>query len=126
MLMNREVFSAQSSAIRPRAKIASRLKNRILCPRYFLCGPDSHCSATGFGEFEPTWAAKGAASLFLLVAIAIYWTAQQKAQATHRRLSSSSVEAVPRSNFRWIAAALTAITGWDYFNKSRPYLRDDA
>ncbi|MFN3969910.1 MAG: CDP-diacylglycerol--glycerol-3-phosphate 3-phosphatidyltransferase [Gemmobacter sp.] len=25
----------------------------------------------------------------------------------------------------WIAAVLTAITGWDYFQKSRPYLRDD-
>jgi CDP-diacylglycerol--glycerol-3-phosphate 3-phosphatidyltransferase len=26
----------------------------------------------------------------------------------------------------WIAAALTAITGWDYFRKSMPYLRDKA
>jgi CDP-diacylglycerol--glycerol-3-phosphate 3-phosphatidyltransferase len=26
----------------------------------------------------------------------------------------------------WIAAALTVVTGWDYFNKSMPYLRDDA
>ncbi|MDO9526069.1 MAG: CDP-diacylglycerol--glycerol-3-phosphate 3-phosphatidyltransferase [Gemmobacter sp.] len=25
----------------------------------------------------------------------------------------------------WIAAVLTAITGWDYFRKSRPYLTDD-
>lgn len=24
----------------------------------------------------------------------------------------------------WIAAALTAITGWDYFSKARPFLRD--
>ncbi len=24
----------------------------------------------------------------------------------------------------WIAAVLTAITGWDYFDKSRPFLRD--
>lgn len=24
----------------------------------------------------------------------------------------------------WIAAILTAITGWDYFDKARPYLRD--
>ncbi|MFD0981745.1 MULTISPECIES: CDP-diacylglycerol--glycerol-3-phosphate 3-phosphatidyltransferase [Tropicimonas] len=24
----------------------------------------------------------------------------------------------------WAAAALTAITGWDYFNKARPYLKD--
>ncbi|MDO5613112.1 MAG: CDP-diacylglycerol--glycerol-3-phosphate 3-phosphatidyltransferase [Paracoccus sp. (in: a-proteobacteria)] len=24
----------------------------------------------------------------------------------------------------WIAAALTALTGWDYFSKARPYLRD--
>lgn len=26
----------------------------------------------------------------------------------------------------WIAAALTMWTGWDYFSKSRPYLRDEA
>ena len=25
----------------------------------------------------------------------------------------------------WVAASLTAITGWDYFRKSLPYLRDD-
>src|SRR5690606_3997532 len=25
----------------------------------------------------------------------------------------------------WIAAVLTAITGWDYFAKARPFLRDD-
>jgi CDP-diacylglycerol--glycerol-3-phosphate 3-phosphatidyltransferase len=25
----------------------------------------------------------------------------------------------------WVAALLTAITGWDYFAKSRPFLRDD-
>ena len=26
----------------------------------------------------------------------------------------------------WIAAALTLVTGWDYFRKSLPYLRDEA
>ncbi len=26
----------------------------------------------------------------------------------------------------WIAAILTAITGWEYFRKARPFLRDDA
>ena len=25
----------------------------------------------------------------------------------------------------WAAAILTAITGWDYFVKARPWLRDD-
>ena len=25
----------------------------------------------------------------------------------------------------WIAALLTVVTGWDYFQKARPYLRDD-
>ena len=24
----------------------------------------------------------------------------------------------------WMAAVLTAITGWDYFDKARPFLRD--
>ena len=26
----------------------------------------------------------------------------------------------------WIAAILTAVTGWDYFRKARPYLREEA
>lgn len=26
----------------------------------------------------------------------------------------------------WVAALLTAATGWDYFNKARPFLREDA
>lgn len=26
----------------------------------------------------------------------------------------------------WIAAALTLVTGWEYFRKAKPYLRDDA
>ena len=26
----------------------------------------------------------------------------------------------------WVAAVLTAMTGWDYFNKSLPFLREDA
>jgi CDP-diacylglycerol--glycerol-3-phosphate 3-phosphatidyltransferase len=25
----------------------------------------------------------------------------------------------------WVAAALTAVTGWEYFQKARPFLRDD-
>ena len=25
----------------------------------------------------------------------------------------------------WLAAALTVLTGWEYFSKSLPYLRDD-
>jgi CDP-diacylglycerol--glycerol-3-phosphate 3-phosphatidyltransferase len=26
----------------------------------------------------------------------------------------------------WVAAGLTAVTGWDYMSKARPYLKDDA
>ena len=26
----------------------------------------------------------------------------------------------------WLAAGLTAVTGWDYMSKARPYLKDDA
>jgi hypothetical protein len=25
----------------------------------------------------------------------------------------------------WLAALLTALTGWEYFSKARPYLRED-
>ena len=32
-----------------------------------------------FGAFEPTWAAKAVATIFLVTAVAIFWSAQRQA-----------------------------------------------
>ncbi|PVA10429.1 DUF202 domain-containing protein [Pelagivirga sediminicola] len=63
-----------------------------------------------FGAFDPTWAAKVVASLFLLAAIAIYWTAAGQAHKTHERLTCRDAEALQSKNFRRLAALLTLAT----------------
>lgn len=63
-----------------------------------------------FGEFEPTWAAKLAASLFLLIAIVIYWSAQHRARKVLDRLSNHSAEPLDTKNFRRLTVLLTIAT----------------
>jgi putative membrane protein len=63
-----------------------------------------------FGEFDPTWAAKGVASLFLGIAIAIFWAAQRQARKTLDRLSENAAEPLDTKNFRRLAAALSLAT----------------
>ena len=45
-----------------------------------------------FGAFEPTWAAKLVASIFLLAAVLIFWAARQQAYRTFERLSGNDAE----------------------------------
>lgn len=63
-----------------------------------------------FGSFDPTWLAKGVASLFLAVAILIYWLARQQACKTMERLSETDAEAMPTKNFTMLAWAMTVAT----------------
>lgn len=63
-----------------------------------------------FGEFEPTWAAKGVASLFLAVAVLIFWSAQRQARKTLDRLSKSAAEPMATKNFRRLAALMSLAT----------------
>ena len=56
-----------------------------------------------FGAFEPTWAAKLTASVFLAIAVVIFWAAQRQAHKTHARLSSNDAEIQSRKNFRLLA-----------------------
>ena len=60
-----------------------------------------------FGAFEPTWAAKAVASLFLLAAIAMFWSARHKACKTLSRLRESDVEATPTRSYTMLAALMT-------------------
>ena len=56
-----------------------------------------------FGAFDPTWVAKAVASLFLGVAILIYWLAQRQACKTLERLTETDAEAMPSKNFSVLA-----------------------
>ncbi len=44
-----------------------------------------------FGAFEPTWAAKAVATLFIVVALVIFWAARRQACETYDRLSAQDV-----------------------------------
>jgi putative membrane protein len=63
-----------------------------------------------FGDFEPTWAAKAVASLFLLTATAIYWIAAQQAHKTHQRLTARDAEVTGSKNFQRLSTLLTLAT----------------
>jgi len=63
-----------------------------------------------FGEFEPTWAAKAVATVFLVSALAIYWFAQRNARRTQQRLSDHSAEPMNHMHFATIAALLAVAT----------------
>lgn len=67
-----------------------------------------------FGATDPTWVAKLVASLFLGVAILIYWMACRQAQSTWERLNSSDSEPLSSSNFQrltWVMTLATLATG---------------
>ena len=63
-----------------------------------------------FGDFDPTWAAKLVASLFLIIAIVIYWAARRQACKTLARLSDNDAEAMPTKSFTALASMLTFAT----------------
>lgn len=60
-----------------------------------------------FGAFEPTWAAKLVASIFLLVAILLFWSARNQACKTRTRLRENDVQAQSDTSFTLLAALMT-------------------
>lgn len=60
-----------------------------------------------FGEFDPTWAAKAVATIFLVIAIVIFWSAQQQACKTLVRLRESDFEAKSGRSFTTLAGLMT-------------------
>ena len=60
-----------------------------------------------FGAFEPTWAAKLVATIFIVAAIFIFWSARKQACATFARLQEREVEATPARNYTMLASILT-------------------
>lgn len=63
-----------------------------------------------FGDFDPTWAAKLVASMFLAIAIVIYWAARRQACKTLQRLNDNDAEAMPTKSFTVLAVLLTLAT----------------
>ncbi|SFL50517.1 YidH family protein [Shimia aestuarii] len=63
-----------------------------------------------FGDFEPTWAAKLVASLFLITAIALYWAARHQACKTLQKLSDNDAETMPTKAFTRLATLMTIAT----------------
>ena len=61
-----------------------------------------------FGAFEPTWAAKLVASIFLFAAIAIFWAARGQAHKTYSKLRENDANIQPTRNFTMLASILTA------------------
>jgi putative membrane protein len=60
-----------------------------------------------FGEFEPTWAAKAVASVFIGGAVFIVWAAHKAARGTTRRMTEHDVESQGNGSMTVIAVVLT-------------------
>lgn len=60
-----------------------------------------------FGKMEPFWAARGIATLFILIGIFIFWAAQQKGCAVQDRIEAHKASPVKRSQLQFIAAAMS-------------------
>ncbi len=63
-----------------------------------------------FGDFDPTWAAKAVASLFIIAALVIFFFAQRNARRTHARLEDHAAEPLTHTHFATIAAIFAVAT----------------
>ena len=59
-----------------------------------------------FGAVEPTWLAKAAATIFVGIAILIFWVAWRKSCKMIARLDAHAAEPVSKTHFGTIAAVL--------------------
>lgn len=63
-----------------------------------------------FGATEPTWVAKLVATMFLGIAIMIFWAAVRQAHKSISRLTQNDVEAQSSGSFTRLAIAMTIAT----------------
>lgn len=59
-----------------------------------------------FGAIEPTWIAKSAASIFVVIALIVFWAAWQNAAKMISRLDAHVAEPVSRTHFKLIAGIM--------------------
>jgi len=57
-----------------------------------------------FGKTEPAWFAKSGATLFVLIALAIFWAAHRSASRLHDRLDGHAAEPVERGSLKLLAS----------------------
>ena len=60
-----------------------------------------------FGPFEPTWIAKSVASIFVVVALMIFWAAWRNSHETQSRMDDHKTESQSSQNMSWIAGVLS-------------------
>ena len=68
-----------------------------------------------FDGAEPTWLPKAAATLFVVIAIGVFWAARIQAGKAQTRLDAHHAEAQPVTLFTVMATAFTAsalVVGW--------------
>ncbi|QFT91709.1 hypothetical protein FIU86_02565 [Roseovarius sp. THAF9] len=63
-----------------------------------------------FGAFEPTWAAKAVASVFLVIAIVVFWAARHQARKTISSMETYDAAPMPTRNFTLLASLMTIAT----------------
>lgn len=63
-----------------------------------------------FGEFEPTWAAKAVATVFLAIAIVVFWAARRQACLTLERLTENDAVPMPTKNYTLLASLMSVAT----------------
>ncbi len=64
-----------------------------------------------FGDFEPTWGAKSVATVFLIAAVAIFWSARNQACATYANLQDRAITLQGANRFTLLAVVFTIATG---------------
>ncbi len=60
-----------------------------------------------FGDFDPTWAAKATSSVFIALAIYIFYSARQQACATYARMDQNDATAKPSRSMTITAVILS-------------------
>lgn len=61
-----------------------------------------------FGEIDPTWLAKSAATLFIVIAVFIFWSARERSCMTYARFTENDVSAQGAGRMTFMAVLLSA------------------
>lgn len=60
-----------------------------------------------FGPFEPTWVAKSVATVFVVTALVIFWSAAIQSRKAQRRIESHTASPQSSGNMALLASLLT-------------------
>lgn len=59
-----------------------------------------------FGKIDPVWVAKTIATLFIVIGVFVFWSAQRNARAVQQRMDSHDAAPIRVANMKLIAAAM--------------------